>query len=82
VVLSALFARAIILRRRLDEERLRSERMLLGVMKDLQQGRDKPDIEAFLARLREHNPELADEVFLDELARRVAGAKQRRRRRA
>lgn len=72
LVLAILFGRAVLLRRRLDEERLSSERMLLGVMQGLQQGSDKPDIEAFLAHLRERNPDLADESFLDELARRVS----------
>lgn len=72
VILGALFGRAILLRRRLDEERLRSERMLLGVLRGLQQGSDKPDIEAFLAHLRERDPDLADESFLDELAGRVS----------
>lgn len=73
IVLGVLFGRAIVLRRRLDEERLRSERMLLGVMRGLQQGSDKPDIEALLAHLRERDPDLADDTFLDELARRVSG---------
>ncbi|PCC69125.1 hypothetical protein SAMN02745121_05773 [Nannocystis exedens] len=72
LVLAILFGRAILLRRRLDEERLRSERMLLGVMQGLQQGSDKPDIEAFLAHLHERNPDLADDAFMSELARRVS----------
>ncbi|WAS95856.1 hypothetical protein [Nannocystis punicea] len=72
LVLAILVGRAILLRRRLDEERLRSERMLLGVMRGLQQGSDKPDIEAFLHHLRERTPDLADETFMDELARRVS----------
>lgn len=72
LVLAILFGRAIFLRRRLDEERLRSERMLLGVMRGLQQGSDKPDIEAFLAHLRERDPDLADDSFMQELARRVS----------
>ncbi|MDC0721085.1 hypothetical protein [Nannocystis bainbridge] len=72
LVLAILFGRAIVLRRRLDEERLRSERMLLGVMHGLQQGSDKPDIEAFLAHLRERDPDLADETFMESLARRVS----------
>lgn len=72
VVLAILFGRALLLRRRLDEERLRSERMLLSVMHGLQQGSDKPDIEAFLHALRERDPDLADDTFLEELARRVS----------
>ncbi|MDC0675935.1 hypothetical protein [Nannocystis radixulma] len=74
LVLSLLFGRAILLRRRLDEERLRSERMLLGVMRGLQQGSDKPDIEAFLAHLGERDPTFADQTYLDDLARRVSQA--------
>lgn len=72
IILGVLFGRAILLRRRLDEERLRSERMLLGVLRGLQQGSDKPDIEAFFSHLRERNPDLADDAFLEELARRVS----------
>jgi hypothetical protein len=72
LILSVLFGRAMLLRRRLDEERLRSERMLLSVMHGLQQGSDKPDIEAFLHALRERDPDLADDSYLEELARRVA----------
>ncbi|WP_434419104.1 hypothetical protein [Nannocystis pusilla] len=42
------------------------------MMQGLQQGSDKPDIEAFLAHLHERNPDLADDTFMQELARRVS----------
>lgn len=70
-VLAVLFARAVLLRRRIEAERARSERMLLGVMQGIQQGCDKPDVEALLAGLRERHPELANETYFEELARRA-----------
>lgn len=82
-VLAVLLGRAVLLRRRIEAERARSERMLLGVMQGIQQGCDKPDVEALLAGMRERNPELANEVYFEELARRVqqSQAKVRRPRR-
>lgn len=79
-VLAALLARAIVLRRRIEAERVRSERMLVGVMQGLQQGAGKPDVEALLAALRERDPELANEAYFAELARRVQQAQERARR--
>lgn len=72
VIFGVLFARAVLLRRRIEAERARSERMLLTVMQDLQQGCDKPDVEHLLASLRERHPDLADEEYLRELNRRAS----------
>jgi hypothetical protein len=72
LLFGALFARAILLRRRIEAERARSERMLLGLMQGLQQGSDKPEVEHLLATLRERHPELSDEDYFKELNRRAS----------
>lgn len=72
VIFGVLFARAVLLRRRIEAERARSERILLGVMQGLQQGSDKPDVEHLLASLRERHPDLTDEEYFRELSRRAS----------
>lgn len=74
LLFGVLFARAILLRRRIEAERARSERMLLGLMQGLQQGSDKPEVEHLLATLRERHPDLADEDYFKELNRRASMA--------
>lgn len=81
VALGLLLARTLLVRRRVEEERARSERMLLGVMDELQHARDKPEIEALLTQLRGRDPDLADEALFEELARRAAQKRVTRQRR-
>lgn len=71
LVLALLVTRAFIVRRRIEKERAHSERMLLLVVQALQGSKDKPDVEALLQEIHERETELADEGFLDDLARRV-----------
>lgn len=72
LIFGVLFGRAVLLRRRIEAERARSERILLGLMQGLQQGSDKPDVEHLLADLRAQHPDLADEDYFKELSRRAS----------
>jgi hypothetical protein len=76
VILALFVSRAFIVRRRVEKERAHSERMLLLVVQAMQGAKDKPEIEALLHEISEREADLADEGFLDDLARRVRGARR------
>jgi hypothetical protein len=71
LILALLVTRAFIVRRRIEKERAHSERMLLLVVQAMQHSKDKPEVEALLREIHERETDLADEGFLDDLAKRV-----------
>lgn len=76
LVLGLLVGRAFLVRRRIEKERAHSERMLLLVVQAMQTAKDKPEIEALLREIHERETDLADEGFLDDLAKRVRTARR------
>lgn len=71
LTLGLIVARAFIQRRKVEKERAHSERMLLLVVQAMQGAQDKPEIEALLRQIHERETDLADQGFLDDLAKRV-----------
>lgn len=76
VILALFVTRAFIVRRRIEKERAHSERMLLLVVQAMQNAKDRPDVESLLREIHERETDLADEGFLDDLARRVRVARR------
>ncbi|MBL9100044.1 MAG: hypothetical protein JNL82_03745 [Myxococcales bacterium] len=76
IVLGLIVTRVYLARRRVEKERAHSERMLLLVVQAMQSAQDKPDVEALLRDIHERETDLGDEGFLDELTRRVRGARR------
>lgn len=76
-VVIALVVRATVLRRRIEADRARSERLLLSLVDELHRGCDKPDVEDLLAQIRTRVPELDDTTFMSELERRADRPRRR-----
>lgn len=77
-VVVGLVVRGTVLRRRIEADRARSERLLLSLVDELHRGCDKPDVEALMSQIRTRVPDLDDNHFMDELARRASGPRLRR----
>lgn len=77
--LGILLARTIYIRRHIEQEQRRSERMLLGIVRGMQESRDKPDIDALLAELIQKDPDLGDERYFEAIASRMAQPTWKRR---
>ncbi|WAS92353.1 hypothetical protein [Nannocystis punicea] len=70
-IVIGLVVRATVLRRRIEADRARSERLLLSLVDELHRGCDKPDVEELLSQIRTRVPDLDDRHFMEELARRA-----------
>jgi hypothetical protein len=70
-VVIGLVVRGTVLRRRIEADRARSERLLLSLVDELHRGCDKPDVEELLSQIRTRVPDLDDRHFMEELARRA-----------
>ena len=70
-IVIGLVVRATVLRRRIEADRARSERLLLSLVDELHRGCDKPDVEELLSQIRTRVPDLDDRGYMAELARRA-----------
>ncbi|PCC72461.1 hypothetical protein SAMN02745121_01638 [Nannocystis exedens] len=77
-VVIGLVVRGTVLRRRIEADRARSERLLLSLVDELHRGCDKPDVEELLSQIRTRVPDLDDRHYMEELARRASGPRLRR----
>ncbi|MDC0717230.1 hypothetical protein [Nannocystis bainbridge] len=77
-IVIALVVRSSVLRRRIEADRARSERLLLSLVDELHRGSDKPDVEELMSQIRTRVPDLDDVGFMDELARRASGPRLRK----